>query len=178
MNLREKFLEYFSKINREGKEELFNHLEECCYFTAPSSSSYHGAHISGNFEHSMAVTEQLLKFHAAQDIINIPEESLIICGLFHDLGKSDYYQKPTYIQNLLKSGKQSESKPYKTNSDLLGIPHQVASIHILARFIKLTEQETFAILYHNGLYTPDGRVIQGKEQALQQLLHWADMWES
>jgi 23S rRNA maturation-related 3'-5' exoribonuclease YhaM len=47
---------------------------------------------------------------------------------------------------------------------------------IASKFIELTEEEEFAILYHNGMYVSSGRDIQGKERPLQQLLHFSDMW--
>lgn len=176
--LMERFNNYMELISREGKDVLIEKLNEWGYFTAPSSTKFHGSKVSGNLEHSLGVTDTLINFCRAQDNFEIPLQSLIICGLFHDLGKSNYFNKPTYIPNVLKSGKVSDSSPYEKNKDLLGIPHQVASIHMLSQCIELTEQETFAILFHNGLYTPDGREINGKEQPLQLLLHWADMWES
>jgi len=176
--LKARFNGYMELIDRDGKSELIKMLSDCNYFTAASSSKFHGSWIGGNLEHSLAVTNVLIKFYNSQSEYTINRESLIICGLFHDLGKSTYYGKPTYVTNYLKSGKISDASPYEKNKALLGIPHQIASIQMLSKHIELTEQESFAILFHNGLYTPDGREILGKEQPLQLLLHWADMWES
>lgn len=174
--MKDKFLNLFNQINRDTGN-LLEHLDEIGYYTAPASSQYHGAKEAGTLEHSINVTELMLKL---QPIIapEIPNDSILICGLFHDLGKCAYYGKPHYLPNYLKSGKLSESKPYTTNQDRLPIPHQVASLHILSKYIQLTEDEVYAILYHNGLYTPDGRVIQGKETPLLLLLHFCDMWAS
>lgn len=94
------------------------------------------------------------------------------------LGKASYYNKANYVPNILKSGEQSKSKPYETNKELLNIPHEISSIHILSKFIQLTEEETFAILYHNGLYTSVGYGLKGNERPLQMILHFADMWAS
>lgn len=172
-----RFCLFFNRIDRIGQGELFEYLTQNGYFESPSSSQYHGSHEGGNLEHSLNVTELMLKL---RPVIapNITEESCIICGLFHDLGKAGYYGKPNYVENLLKSGKRSDSKPYTTNPDRLPIPHQVVSLHILSKFIPLTEDEVLAILYHNGLYTPDGYAIKGKETQLMMLLHFCDMWAS
>jgi 23S rRNA maturation-related 3'-5' exoribonuclease YhaM len=115
-----------------------------------------------------------------RDVIapEITTESCIIVGMFHDIGKAAYYGKQEYVPNILKGGKVSEAKPFASNSDRLNIPHQVASLHIISKFIPLTEEESFAILFHNGLYTPDGKAIQGNETPLMLLLHFADMWAS
>ena len=166
-------------ITRPGIDELATYCmsEESGYLTAPSSSAYRGAHEGGNLKHSVLVTETMLDL---RQILapEIPFDSCVICGLFHDLGKAHYYGKPNYVPNVLKGGTVSESKPYNTNPDRLPIPHQVASLQILSRYIELTEEETYAILYHNGLYTPDGRAMAGKETKLLLLLHWADMYAS
>ncbi|MBB6217536.1 23S rRNA maturation-related 3'-5' exoribonuclease YhaM [Anaerosolibacter carboniphilus] len=177
MSLRDRFLQLFNQLDRKGKEELLSHLEENQYFTCPSSSQFHGAKEEGNLEHSLNVTEVMLKLapHIAPEL---PQESIIISGLFHDLGKASYFGKPNYIPNFLKSGELSKSKPYETNKDRLPIPHQIVSVHILSKYINLTEEETYAILYHNGLYTSDGYVIKGNETPLLMLLHFSDMWAS
>jgi hypothetical protein len=49
------------------------------------------------------------------------------------------------------------------------------------RWLDLTEDEEYAIMYHDGLYdreTGGMAVIQGHETKLLMLLHWADMWAS
>lgn len=177
--LSHEFLTYTNLINRPGISELVDYCQtiESGYFTAPSSGAYHGAHHGGNAKHSLIVTETMLKLRGTL-APETPFDSCVICGLFHDLGKAHYYGKPNYVPNILKGGKVSESKPYNTNPDRLPIPHQVASLQILSKYIELTEDETYAILYHNGLYTPDGRAMAGKETKLLLLLHWADMYAS
>jgi 23S rRNA maturation-related 3'-5' exoribonuclease YhaM len=72
--------------------------------------------------------------------------------------------------------KQSDSKPFAQNPELLSVPHEVRSIQIASQFIELTEEENFAILYHNGMYGPFKYELQGKETPLYLLLHFADMW--
>ena len=50
------------------------------------------------------------------------------------------------------------------------------SVAIASMFIDLTEEEQFAILYHNGLYGDFKYEIQGNETPLYLILHFADMW--
>ena len=177
MDNRQRFEKLFNLIDREGKDSLLSYLDENGYFTAPSSTQYHGAVEGGNLEHSLNVTDLMLRVRETLNA-DITGESIIIVGLFHDLGKCDYYGMPNYIKSApLKSGKEP-AKPYTTNPARLPIPHQVSSLHILSKFIPLTEDETYAILYHNGLYTSDGYVIKGNETPLLMLLHFADMWAS
>lgn len=42
----------------------------------------------------------------------------------------------------------------------------------------MNDRELFDTYFNNGLYTPDGRAISGKETPLMMLLHWADLWAS
>lgn len=177
--MKERFDVLYEHIAREGKEELSKMLNDIGYFEAPCSSQYHLAKAGGLLEHSVNVAELMLDLAPSLGLDDREEtESIVLTGLFHDIGKAEYYFKPNYVENILKSGKISETKPYVSNKDRLNIPHEVASIHILSECIDLTEEETFAILYHNGLYTPVGYNLKGNERPLQMLLHFADMWAS
>ena len=73
--------------------------------------------------------------------------------------------------------KQSDSKPYKVNPELLSVDHEVR-LAIISKYIDLTEEEQQAILWHNGLYGPFKYEIQGKETLLYMILHFADMLAS
>ena len=106
------------------------------------------------------------------------QNSVVIAAALHDLGKCGQFGKPNYVPNVLKSGKASDSKPFKTNPDLLYVDHEIRSVAIAQMFIDLTEEEQFAILYHNGLYGPLKYSLQGKETPLYMIIHWADMWAS
>ena len=107
---------------------------------------------------------------------NISADSIIICSLLHDVGKAGYYGKQMYIPNSLDD---PDTQPqFMYNKSRLEVIHEIVSIQIVSSFIKLNEQEVFAILYHNGLYSPLGETIKGKEQKLQQILHFADMYAS
>lgn len=176
---KERFYKLFNLINREGKDNLLEYLEENLYFTAPCSSQYHGSKEGGLLDHSVNVADLMLDMSGMLNCFSEDmSESIVIVGLFHDLGKSGYYGKQNYVENILKNGKKSDVKPYEINKELLSIPHEVSSIHILSKFIQLTEEETFSILYHNGLYTGVVRELKGNERPMQMILHFADMWAS
>lgn len=83
-----------------------------------------------------------------------------------------------YVESILKSGKQSDAKPYKRNPELSAVPHAVRSIKLATLFIDLTEAEEWAILCHDGLYDFMKYDLKGKETWLQMIIHWADMWAS
>jgi 23S rRNA maturation-related 3'-5' exoribonuclease YhaM len=176
IEMKKQIIELLRSTNRPGIENLINYLEnESDFFTAPCSTQYHGCKEGGLAEHSLNVCEFGTK-HLSNLIDN--NDSWVIVSLLHDIGKSTYYGKPNYIPNILKSGKQSEDKPYTSNSERCWIPHEVSAIHIISKYIELTEDEAFAIYGHNGLYTPAGNMFKGNETPLQLLLHFADMWAS
>lgn len=179
--MREKIIDYLQKTNREGIDGLIEYLDDCGFFTAPCSGSYHLAKEGGLAEHSLNVLEyadklasKWLKPKAYKEMY----PSIALCALLHDLGKCGDFGKPNYVKNILKSGEQSSSKPYTTNGDLLYVDHEIRSVKLCALFIDLTEEEEHAILYHNGLYGNLKYAISGKETPLYMIIHFADMWAS
>ena len=170
-----KILTLLKSVNRDGMDDLIGCMEDGGFFKAPCSGQYHLTKEGGLAEHSLNVFQTMLMVRDSLGA-DIPDESIIICGILHDLGKMGDYDKPNYVENILKSGKVSESKPYITNPELAYVPHEVRSIAIAQRYIRLTEDEEFAILYHNGLYTPLGNSYKGKERPMSLMLHFADMW--
>lgn len=187
---RNEIVKRLTATKREGIDKLIAWMDTYGFFKAPCSGGNHLAMDGGLAEHSLNVFNVMrsdairkLGVKKCEEI----EDSIIICSLLHDLGKTGDFGKPNYIPNMIKDGKptkdepeqkykQSDSKPYMVNPELLYEPHEVRSIAIANRFIQLTEQEDFAILYHNGLYGNFKYDIQGKETPLYLLLHFADMW--
>lgn len=181
--MKNRIIELLKSTNRKGMENLIEYMEKNGFFDAPCSGQYHLAKAGGLAEHSLNVYETAREFFFAHDI---PDESLIICTLLHDLGKMGQFEKPNYVPNMLKGRAtkanpnpepvQSEAKPYITNPDLLYVDHEVRSVVIASMFIELTEEEQQAILWHNGLYGAFKYEIPGKETPLFLLVHWADMY--
>lgn len=190
MTIKDKIIAVLLSTNRPGMPDLINHMEQIGYFEAPCSGGNHLAKEGGLAEHSWNVNGIMC---AMQETVisgdcEIPDYSITITSLLHDLGKCGDYGKPNYVENWIKSRKKdengeyplvrSEKKPYETNKELLYVPHEVRSVKIISKFIELTEDEEWAILMHNGLYGDFKYSIQGKETPLYLLLHSADMWAS
>lgn len=185
MSMKEKIIELLLSTKREGMENLIGWMEENGFFTVPCSTQHHLCKEGGLAEHSMNVLELMDSLYRnTLNDVQIPFDSILICGLLHDIGKCGQYGKPYYVENYLskkdKEGNpvRSEAKPYITNAELLNVPHEIRSLSIVDRWIDLTEEEQFAILYHNGLYGDLKYQISGKETPLYMLLHFADMWAS
>ena len=175
-------IETLKKTGREGIEGLIAYMEDSGFFTAPASGGNHSFGEGGLAEHSLNVCHTAEKLSVSliggKNITDEIRNSVVIAALLHDLGKCGDYGKKMYIENILKSGKQSEAKPWKRNPELLPLDHATRSIKLATLFIDLTEEEEFAIRYHDGLYETANYGVKGHETQLYMLLHWADMWSS
>jgi hypothetical protein len=180
--MRNKIVDLLLYTERKGMDNLIEYMDSNGFFTAPCSSQYHLCKEGGLAEHSLNVYRVITRNYAAQCEFGIGGNSIIIVSLLHDLGKIGQYGKQNYVPNMISDRKggfiQSDKKPFETNKDLLPVPHEIRSIHIASQFIELTEEESFAILYHNGLYGDLKYAYSGKETPLSMLLHFADLWAS
>lgn len=177
MDLKQTIIDLLGDTGRPGIEDLIEAMDAGGFFEAPCSTQYHLSGTGGLAEHSANVYQTMLTLDLTLKA-KLPRNSIIICGLLHDLGKMGDHGKPNYVDNILKSGKQSESKPYITNPALAYLPHEVRSVMIAERYIDLTEEEEQAILWHNGLYSSFKYDIPGKETPMYMIMHFADLWAS
>lgn len=180
--IKEEIIATLQKTGRENIGALIGFMEEIGFFTAPASGGNHSNGEGGLAEHSLNVSHMAEKLSVAliggANITDEIRNSVVIVALLHDLGKCGDYGKQMYVPNILKSGKQSEAKPWKRNPDLLPLDHATRSIKLATLFIDLTEEEEFAIRYHDGLYETANNGVKGHETQLYMILHWADMWSS
>ena len=174
---------------RKGMSKLLNHMEDIGFFTAACSGGNHLACECGLVVHTanvMRMAEKLGMVFFPEKFKEMKNSIRISAGL-HDLGKCGQFGKAYYVENWIKDGrptkanpeqryKLSESKPYEVNKELLHVDHPIRSIVEASQYIELTEEEYFAILYHDGLYGSMAYELKGKERPLQTLLHFADYW--
>ncbi len=151
--MKEEFLKLLRSTNREGMEDVINFLEKSDFFTAPASTRFHGNYEGGLMEHSMKVYE-ILKEKVKNTCIPIdtPKESLIIMGLLHDICKANYY-KVDY-RNAKNELGEWEKVPYYTVDDTIPYGHGEKSVMMLTEYIKLTNEEKYAIRWHMGFSEP------------------------
>jgi hypothetical protein len=92
MSVKEDFLgEVSNCVTRDGVNDLVSYLlTETDFFKAPASSKYHGAVEEGLIMHSLTVLDVMneLKEYLNMDV---SKESMVICGLFHDVCKINFY---------------------------------------------------------------------------------------
>lgn len=150
-------------------EYLENDLD---WLACPASTRHHLCRPFGLIEHSVNVTENLLKM---KNLLSptISDESCVIVALFHDIGKIGYPGKPNYILN---TNEDKDIRPYHFNKDITFIDYPTRSLVLMLPRIRMTEEEIQAVRYHDGQYIPENKNVAQRELPLTRLLHFADIW--
>ena len=170
--------------SRDGMDLLIEEMEAIGFFEAPASGANHYHCPGGLAEHSLNVarTAETIAAKLWGDAkYSDMADSVLVSALLHDLGKCGDYGKKLYVDNILKSGNRSESKPYKRNKDLIPTPHGMKSYDIANRYIDLSEEEEAAIKYHDGFFERANSPVLMAMPKIPQLLmiiHWADLWSA
>ena len=160
-------------VRTEAVNRFINMLHsETTWLTSPASTKYHLNIEGGLLKHSIGVAETLLQLRAAL-APEISEESCVIVGLFHDIGKVGMPGKPYYLPEI-KNGETTGA--YTINPEIIAMGLSLRSLYLVSQYIPLSDEEAQAIAYHDGMYVPEGRSVAHKEEPLLLLLHWADMW--
>lgn len=180
--MREKIQKLLLSTKRDGIKTLLVWMDLNGFYSSPCSTQHHLCKEGGLAEHSLNVYEVASKIHMMfPQYFDVAYDSIIIAALLHDIGKVGQFGKQLYVENYLsKTDKEgnpvrSTAKPYITNAELFNVPHEIRSLSIIDRHIDLTEDEQFAILYHNGMYGDLKYQLNGKETPLYLLIHTADM---
>jgi hypothetical protein len=165
---REEFLQFMDFVETETN-----------YLVAPASTKFHLCREGGLLEHSVNVAETLLEIKNTLSP-EISDESCVIVGLLHDLGKVGMPHNPLYNKNE-PTEKQKEKghpiyPPYKFNTELIYLSVPVRSLYLIGDKISLNEAEVQAIIYHDGQYVDDNKSVAMREEKLTLLLQYADTW--
>ena len=126
------------------------------WLTSPASTKYHLNKEGGLLEYSVGVAEALLRFREAL-APQISEESCVIVGLLHDVGKIGMPGKPRYLKNDNRWEIEKRNMTYKINPDEVYMGLAVRSLYLIAKYIPLSDSEAQAILYHDGQYVEGNR---------------------
>ncbi len=174
--MKNKVLELLKSVNREGMQNLIEFLEKSDFFEAPASTKYHGSFKGGLLEHSFKVYE-ILKEKVKTHNLEVPEETIIISAILHDICKVNFY-KVDYRNAKNKMG-EWEKVPYYTIEDTIPYGHGEKSVMMLTEYMKLTNEEKYSIRWHMGFSEPKelyGTLGQAfKKYPLALLLHEADL---
>jgi hypothetical protein len=175
-------LDRYEKLKQKviGRKDSFNCFlalldKETTWLSSPASTRFHLAEEQGLLKHSIGVAETLLRFRESLAPA-ITEESCVIVGLLHDVGKLGMPGKPLYIPNDNEWMVKNRGIRYKINTDVVAMGLAVRSLYLVSQYIPLSDAEAQAIAYHDGQYIDDNKIVAHKEAPLTLLVHWADYW--
>lgn len=180
MTVQERYEELKKKVVKRKREfDAFVEMleKETSWLTSPASTRYHLNREGGLLEHSVGVAENLLKFRESL-APEISEESCVIVGLLHDVGKIGMPGKPRYIKNDNEWEIKKRGITYKINSEEVSMGLAARSLYLVTKYIPLSNSEAQEILYHDGQYVDSNKEAAHRETALTLLVHWADYWNS
>ena len=171
MSVEKDYSELKSKIKERKKEfkDFISFLEtKTKWLTAPASVRYHLSERKGLLKHSVGVAKTLLRLRKML-APQLSEESCVIVGLFHDVGKIGMPHSPRYHEN-------GDKFTYNKNQ----IEMQVAnkSLYLTSKYIPLSDEEAQAILYHDGQYIDANKEVAHRECRLTLLLQFADTYHT
>lgn len=160
MTNKERFIELLRSTKREGIEKLIDFLEKTDFFTAPASTRFHSSYEGGLLQHSLNVydclaglgttTGDVQEFQTAgMRLDSIPQESIIIVALLHDLCKTNFYA--TEMRWRKDANQKWEQYPVYTVNDRNPYGHGEKSVMMASEFIHLTMEERYAIRWHMGM---------------------------
>ena len=109
---------------------------ETTWLTSPASTRYHLNDEGGLLQHSVSVSETLMKF---RDFLapNILDETCVIVGLFHDVGKIGMPGNPLYLKNTNEWEIKNRNMKYKTNTELTHMSLAIRSLYLVSKYIPL-----------------------------------------
>lgn len=174
--MKEEFIKLLKSTNREGMDDVLNFLEKSDFYTAPASTRFHGSYEGGLLEHSFKVYE-IFAEKIKNAGLNTPNETIIISALLHDICKVNFYK--TDYRNAKNARGEWEKVPYYTIEDTIPYGHGEKSVMMLTEYIKLTNEEKYAIRWHMGFSEP--KEVYGtlgeayKKYPIALLLHEADL---
>ena len=176
--MKEEFIELLRSTKREGIEDVIQFIEKTDFYKAPASTRFHGNYEGGLLEHSMKVYE-ILKHKVKNSIVdlNVSDDTIIIAALLHDICKVNFY-KVDY-RNAKNSKGEWEKVPYYAVEDTIPYGHGEKSVMMITEYMKLTNEEKYAIRWHMGFSEPKENYLTlgqaFKKYPLALLMHEADL---
>jgi len=151
--------------------DLADRLSIC---PASSKVNYHNCFVGGLVEHSLRVLSTAATLSTSLKV-DVSKQSLIVCCLFHDLGKLGDLTHDYYVPNTSNWHKENRGEIYMINPEIrfMSVPHR--SLWLLQHYgVTLSHEEYLAILLHDGQYVDENRAYRLKEPALSDIVHMAD----
>ena len=153
-NLKKEFITLLKSTEREGVDDVIEELQELGFFDAPASSSFHLNYDGGLVEHSLnvcrvalGIREQMIAFNKNMAEY-LPEDSVKIAALLHDVCKADIYKKVTKKKKD-KFGMIQTKQGFKLDYTNFPLGHGEKSVIVLLRAgLAMSDFEIMAIRWH------------------------------
>ncbi len=167
-----RFEDLMSTVTRDGVAELMDYIKnKTDFYIAPASTQFHLACDGGLLQHSLNVYDCLVAKKESpvwkKILETIPDESLVIMALLHDLCKVNFYVKGTKNQKTYDPEKVAAAENRQVKHDSMGdfiwetvlryeiddtmpLGHGEKSVMLINCFMKLNAPEIFAIRWHMG----------------------------
>ena len=196
-----RFEELLGSVQKEGISKLMNYIRNSTdFYKAPASTRFHLACEGGLLQHSLNVYDCLVAKKESPIwkpiLADIPDESLIIMALLHDLCKANFYSEGTKNQKTYDPEKVAAAEAWQRKYDSQGdyiletvntyqvddqlpLGHGEKSVMLVQCYIRLTMQEVMAIRWHMGFsepkenYNAEGQAMEKYPVVLA--LHEADL---
>lgn len=193
---KETFCTFLRQIRRDGAriDDLIKKLENSDFFYAPASTKYHNSVRGGLCDHSLNVYYNLRSLVKNKHLESfISEETILICGLLHDISKINVYEESIRNKKVYHElGKKYDNlgnfdwvseKTYQMKDikdRFIYGNHEETSEYMIRKYIPLKLEESVAILTHHGSLSYDSVSIESVSQKYERyplacLLHVADM---
>ncbi len=154
MSNKEKFISLLHSTKREGVSNIISALEGKGFFEAPASTKFPLSEEGGLLQHSINVCEIALKIRKSiiemdESLLELlPEDSVVIAALLHDVCKADIYKKSIKRQKN-SSGVWIDAPGYDVEYSNFPLGHGEKSVIMILRSgFELTDDEIIAIRWH------------------------------
>ena len=143
--------------NRTGMDKVIEYIRRTDFYNAPASAKYHSNYETGLLDHSLMVYNLAEAFFDKMKIIDpelavsIPEESIIVSSLLHDVCKICFYRKTIKW----KKNEHNDWMQYDGYGieDSFPIGHGEKSVIMLLKLgPDINPCEMLAIRYHMGFW--------------------------
>ena len=161
-NLKAKVVE-----RKEPFDRFIEMLEtETDWLTGPAGTSGHSSQECALLKHSVSVATRMLstRYELAS---SVSEESCVITGLFHDIGKVGMPGVTLYLPN--DNEREVENGIiYRLNTDVVPMDLALRGLYLATRYLPLSGVEAQAIAYD------DRQNDDRNKEPLAHLMNWAD----
>lgn len=152
--MKNRIIELLRATERDRVDRVIDYLvNKSDYFTAPASTAFHGNYSGGLAEHSLNVYNVAMRVKAAMVDMKpeladrIPDESIAIVALLHDLCKTNVYKVER--KNRKVNGRWEEYDGYGVDYSKFPLGHGEKSVIMLLTLgFPLTRDEMLAIRWH------------------------------